>query len=185
VPTAAPFDFGSCLEAARRRDPRAWELIWNWIAPAVGGYLRVQGAREPDDLASEAFIGVLRNLDSFHGDETAFRSWVFVIAHRRLQDERRRERRKPTPDELRADAPLGGGDAETEAMARLAAARVEQLCARLGPDQRDVLLLRLVADLTVEQVAAVLGKSEGAVKQLQRRGLEAIRKICESEGVPL
>ena len=53
------------------------------------------------------------------------------------------------------------------------------------PDQRDVLLLRILGDLTVDQVADVLGKSAGAVKQLQRRGLEAIRRLSAREGVPL
>ena len=66
-------------------------------------------------------------------------------------------------------------------------ARLKQiaLCARLAPDQRDVLLLRIVADLTVDDVAAVVGKSRGAVKALQRRGFQALRKILEQEGVPL
>jgi RNA polymerase sigma-70 factor (ECF subfamily) len=62
---------------------------------------------------------------------------------------------------------------------------VHELLAELTPDQRDVLLLRVVADLTVEQVAEVVGKPAGAVKALQRRGLAALRRLVEAEGVPL
>ena len=67
----------------------------------------------------------------------------------------------------------------------LGSARVHELLAELTPDQRDVMLLRVVADLTVEQVAEVVGKPPGAVKALQRRALAALRRLVEAEGVPL
>lgn len=70
-------------------------------------------------------------------------------------------------------------------MRRMAEERVRSLCSLLAPDQRDVLLLRLVGGFTVEQVAATLDKSSGAVKALQRRGLVALRKTLERQGVPL
>ena len=59
------------------------------------GYFRLQGAREPEDLVSEVFLGAFRSLDSFTGSEAQFRSWLFTIAHRRLTDERRRWARRP------------------------------------------------------------------------------------------
>jgi len=84
-----------------------------------------------------------------------------------------------------ADEGPSAPSAEQAALSRLSAQRVSQLCEQLVPDQRDVLLLRLVGGLTVEQVAAGVGKSPGAVKALQRRGLAATRKLLEREGVPL
>jgi DNA-directed RNA polymerase specialized sigma24 family protein len=78
-----------------------------------------------------------------------------------------------------------GGDVEEEALRRLSAERVRAMCAGLAPDQADVLLLRLISGLTVEAVAGMLGKSPGAVKALQRRGLCALRKNLERQGVPL
>lgn len=74
---------------------------------------------------------------------------------------------------------------EHEVLQRLATERVERLCRRLGPEHRDVLLLRLVAGATVEEVALALGKTAGAVKALQRRGLLSLRAVLEREGVPL
>jgi RNA polymerase sigma-70 factor (ECF subfamily) len=62
---------------------------------------------------------------------------------------------------------------------------VRDLCERLVPDQRDVLVLRLLGRLTVEEVAAALGKTPGAVKALQRRGFGAIGRMIEREGVPV
>jgi RNA polymerase sigma-70 factor (ECF subfamily) len=67
----------------------------------------------------------------------------------------------------------------------LATERVRALCDRLAPGQRDVLLLRVLGDLTVDQVAGIIGKSRGAVKALQRRGYTTIARLLEREGVPL
>ncbi len=125
-------------------------------------------------------------LGSFQGDESQFRSWVFTIAHRRLIDERRRGARRPqisTDDTALFDRP--GGDAEDDALTVLGGRRVFELCEGLSPEQRDVVVLRVVADLTVEQVARIVGKSPGAVKALQRRALTALRARILREGVTL
>jgi RNA polymerase sigma factor (sigma-70 family) len=164
----------------------AFERLYRDLAPTVAGYLQVQGAVEPDDLTSEVFIGVFRGLERFSGSEAEFRSWVFTIAHRRLTDERRRDGRRPRPDELGVETDVvAGGDVEDDVLVRLGTARVRELCARLSGDQRDVLLLRLVAGLTVEQVAGTVGKSVAATKALQRRGLVALQQELERRGVTL
>ena len=178
--------FDEILDAARSRAPWAFEHLYTDLAPVVTGYLRMHGAAEPDDLASEVFLGVFAGLGSFRGTEAKFRSWVFTIAHRRLTDEWRRSSRRPvvpTDDPLVLDRP--DGHVEDEAMEVLGSRRVRELCAELSSDQREVLLLRVVADLTVDQVADVIGKSSGAVKALQRRGLNALRSRLAREGVPL
>jgi RNA polymerase sigma factor (sigma-70 family) len=188
-------DFDALLAAVQAGRPSAWDRCYHWLAPAVAGYLRMQGAREVEDLTSEVFLAMFRNIGTFSGTEANFRSWVFVIAHRRLQDERRHRFRRPAADALdegsierlgRSAAARGaGGDAEEEALRAIGTERAEALCARLAPDQREVVVLRVLGDLTVDQVAEVLGKSPGAVKQLQRRAFAAIRRLIEREGVPL
>ncbi len=191
-------DFGELLRAAQLGRPEAWNEIFRVLAPAVGGYLRLRGARDVDDLTSEVFLGIFRNINSFAGGEAAFRSWVFVIAHRRLQDERRRFIRRPQPGSFDAHAAYAeaatgpqepvGGNAEDDALRAIGTDRVKRICARLAPDQADVVLLRILGDLTIEQVAEVLGKSPGAVKQLQRRALAAVERLLTNsgkQGVPL
>jgi RNA polymerase sigma-70 factor (ECF subfamily) len=183
--------FDAVLAAARDGAPWALERMFTALAPAVTGYLRVQGSAEPEDLTSEVFVAILRNLRNFQGDEAGFRSWVFTIAHRRLLDERRRRARRPPPESLtdRADAlereSPAADDVEGAIDRSLGAERVRALCDRLVPDQRDVLLLRLLGDLSIEQIAGALGKTNGAVKALQRRGLAAVGRLLEREGVPL
>jgi RNA polymerase sigma factor (sigma-70 family) len=176
--------FERVLSAAQADAPWAYERLYRSLSPSVCGYLRIQGAADPEDLTSEVFLGAFRGIRAFAGDEAQFRSWVFTIAHRRLTDERRARGCRPSI----TDATLpdtAGGDVEEEALRRLSADRVRTLCAGLAPDQADVLLLRLVSGLTVEAVAGVLDKTPGAVKALQRRGLCALRKHLEREGVPL
>jgi RNA polymerase sigma factor (sigma-70 family) len=183
--------FDAVLAAAREGAPWAFERMFTALAPAVTGYLRVQGSAEPEDLTSEVFVAILRNLRGFQGDEAGFRSWVFTIAHRRLLDERRRRGRRPLPEPLTAAAAdagresLSADDVAGEIDRLLGAERVRALCDRLVPDQRDVLLMRLLGDLSIEQIAGMLGKSKGAVKALQRRGLAAVGRLLEREGVPL
>jgi RNA polymerase sigma factor (sigma-70 family) len=178
--------FDVVIAAARAGSPGAFERIFEALAPVVEGYLRLQGAAEPEDLTSEVFMAVVRNLASFEGDEAGFRSWVFTIAHRRLLDSRRRAARRPTPAPLdEAPEQRAPDDVEDSVEQALGRARVQALCERLSPDQRDVLLMRLLGHLTVEEVAAALGKTPGSVKALQRRGFLAISRLIEREGVPL
>lgn len=179
-------EFDAVLAAAQRGTPSALDRIYTTLSPVVAGYLRLQGAVEPEDLTSEVFLAVLRNVDSFEGDEANFRSWVFTIAHRRLLDERRKLSRRPRSEPIEEEVELVAvDDVESVFDQSHSVGWVRSLCDRLVPDQRDVLLLRLLGGVTVDEVAAALDKTPGAVKALQRRGLKAIGRLLEREGVPL
>jgi RNA polymerase sigma factor (sigma-70 family) len=179
--------FPALLAAAQRGRPWALEQLFQAMAPVVVGYLRVQGSPDPEDLTNEVFLNVVSSLQSFAGEEESFWSWLFTIAHRRLIDERRAAGRRIQLTDWSLDEldEARGGDVEDEAMVVLSVERVRHLCERLSPDQRDVLLLRLVAALTTEQVAEALGKSPTAVQALQLRGVAAVRRHLEREGVSL
>ena len=177
--TGLPFD--DVLTAAQAGAGWAFEVLYRDLAPSVTGYLRLHGAAEPDDLASETFIGVFTGLGGFSGDEAALRGWVFTIAHRRLVDDWRRRSRRPQVSDDPGDlTELRGGDVEDDALVGVGTDTVHKLCALLPDDQRSVLLLRILADLTIEQVAQAIGRSVGATKALQRRGLRALRTRLEN-----
>ena len=178
MPTGLAFD--DVLAAAQAGGGWVFEVLYRDLAPSVTGYLRLHGAAEPDDLASETFIGVFTGLAGFSGDEDALRAWVFTIAHRRLVDDWRRRSRRPQVSDDPGDlTEMLGGDVEDDVMLRVGTEEVERLCGTLPADQRSVLLLRILADLTVEQVAQVMGRSVGSVKALQRRGLRSLRDRIE------
>lgn len=177
--------FESALAAAKTGEEWAWAALYRYLSGPVFGYLRLRGAPDPEDLASETFLQVSRGIHSFEGDESAFRSWVFVIAHRRLVDARRKASRTPAPAGNQNEAAdfdgLRGGDVEDEAMARLGSTQVEEALAPLTKDQREVVLLRIVAGLSVSETANAMKKSEGAVRVLQHRAVEALRRRVGEE----
>lgn len=176
------------VERAKRGEAAAWNELYQQLAPAVFGYLRFRGAHEPDDLTSETFVAVFRNIATFEGDRDQLRSWVYAIAYRRLCDERRAEARHPDRARQRPtvdDHAPAMGDVERDADAAMSEGEVRRMCARLAPDQADVVLLRILGDLTVDQIADVVDKSPGAVKQLLRRAFATLRKISDQQAVPL
>ncbi len=170
--------FRTVLGAARAGSEWAWASLYRDLAPRVLAYLRARGAVEPEDVAGEVFLQAVRDIGRFEGNERAFRAWLLTIAHHRLLDASRHRARRPVdaaPDEvLHHRAPTG--DVEEDAFRELDMATVRSLVGRLSPDQQSVLLLRIVGDLTVEEVARVVGKRRGAVKALQRRGLVALER---------
>jgi len=178
-------EFPGVLAAAQVGEEPAWAALYDELSAPLLRYLRARGAREPDDLVGEVFVQLARGLDRFRGDEAALRGWAFLIARNRLLDELRRGRRRPVEplDVVDPHALAADGDTEGEALARIGSARLRRLLDGLTPDQRDVLLLRVVGDLSLEQVGAALGKRVGAVTQLQRRALAALRRELEREGV--
>jgi RNA polymerase sigma factor (sigma-70 family) len=167
-------DFETRLRAAKNGAEWAWAAIYRDLAGTVSGYLANRGAAEPDDLTSETFLQVARNISTFDGDESAFRSWVFVIAHRRLIDSRRARQRRPETVNLSVSTGGVGGNVEEEALNRLTTVELQLAFEKLSESQRDVLALRIIGQLTLEETASVLGKRVGAIKAAQRRGLLAI-----------
>jgi RNA polymerase sigma factor (sigma-70 family) len=182
----SPERFTSLLEAAREGNEAAWQDLYNSLAPVILGYLRANGAPDPEDVLGEVFLQVARDIARFDGEEPGFRSWVFTIAHHRLIDARRHAARRPVELTSEPPEPVGrADDAADEALARIGLEKVQSVLETLSEDQRAVLLLRVVGDLSIEEVAKAIGKRPGAVKALQRRGLASIRRELARKGVTL
>lgn len=180
-------DFHRLLGSAVAGDEWAWTQIYDWLAPVVVGYLRAKGAPDPEDAASEVFLQVVRDVDTFSGTASGFRSWVFSIAHHRMIDQARWNQRRPsvpTDDEILHDL-CPTDDWEGQAADNLATWELQRLFTRATPEQQEVLVLRFVVGLTMGEIAEVLDKKLGAVKALQRRGLEAVREAVDEGVYPL
>lgn len=176
-----PLEFDQLLGSAGRGNKVALGRIYESVAGRLAGYLRAQGYSDPDGGVNDVFLRALPRLAHFKGDEDRFRSWLFTIAHNLIIDERRRRSRRPQPGVLDEKAvSIAGGDVEEEAMEQIGEARVHEMLGVLPESQRTVVLLRVVADLTVEQVAAIMGKSPWAIKALQGRAFTTLReKLAE------
>lgn len=180
-------DFAAALTAARGGEERGFEHLFRLFDRRLHAFARLRRAADPEGLVNEVLLQVFRNLDSFDGSEAAFTGWVFTIARNKLIDEaRKRDRRVDEvgdPDGSVARR-RSGGNAETDAVQRLSDQEMLGLVDRLTPDQRDVVLLRVVADLPIEATAEILGKQPGAVKALQRRALATLNRELSASPYP-
>ncbi|MEA2147261.1 MAG: hypothetical protein QOG59_2848, partial [Solirubrobacteraceae bacterium] len=133
-------------QSARRGESWALTEIWHRYSPAVMGYLRGRGVVDAEDLTSEVFLQVFRRIEKFHGDEADLRTFIFSVAHARYVDDCRRVARRGVDAEFMPELhDEVVGSAEAEALNELAAQRAVALIETLSPDQRDVLMLRIVA----------------------------------------
>lgn len=140
-------------------------------APSVRGYLRGQGVPDADDLLSEVFLQVTRSLPRFSGADEELRPWIFAIARNRVIDAHRRRAVRP----VSVGVPVPE-QASPEPEAPVDPALVAAL-QQLTEEQREVVVLRFVADLSLEEVAELTGRSAGAVKSMQHRAVTQLGRI--------
>ncbi len=169
----------SVLAAAVAGAGWAFERIYGQLAPAVHGYLRTQGVDDPEGAVNDVFLRVFGAIGRFDGGPVAFRSWVFAIAHHLVVDRRRFASRRPPTITVEHLPEVATAAVEDDVVGRFDASVVAGVLRLLTADQRDVLLLRFVADLSLEEVAAAQGRSVGAVKAMQHRALASVRRLLE------
>ncbi len=150
------------------------------MQPGLLRYLRALVGQDADDVASETWLHIGRDIRAFSGDTDGFRAWAATIARNRAMDHLRRQRRRPVeslpggvlPEDLTSLA--GPDDTEGSALDALATARAIALIATLPPDQAEAVLLRVVLGLDAKAAARVLGKRAGAVRTAAYRGLRSL-----------
>jgi RNA polymerase sigma factor (sigma-70 family) len=153
--------------------------VFTALGPAVHGYLRAAGAHDSEDVLSEVFVRVARRLGRFRGGDSDLRRWVFTIAHNCLMDEHRRCRRQRLF--MRS---LASAEPTVTAASELLDPALQDALLQLTPDQREVVTLRFVADLPLEEVARITGRPAGAVKSLQHRALRSLASALTMEPGP-
>jgi RNA polymerase sigma-70 factor, ECF subfamily len=173
--------YDDTIAEARDGSSVALGAIYRDLFPSVLAYLRVRAPADAEDLASDVFLDVARGLPRFAGDEGSFRGWVFTIARRRAIDSARRRSRRAT-DVVPADvleAMVATDDTAEQALDQLQSADALALVRRLPAGQAEVLLLRVVAGLSVDETAAALGRRAGAVRVAQHRALRRLARMLE------
>ncbi|HEU4320646.1 MAG TPA: sigma-70 family RNA polymerase sigma factor [Acidimicrobiia bacterium] len=171
--------FDSVLKAAQVGAPWAWSSIYREISGPVMGFFRARGASDPESATGDVFFELSRTLPSFEGTKEAFMTLVFAIAYRRLLAEELHPRRRSRSaladrvlDRLQSDIEIVIDDSDSRIPPN-----VRTAFEALRSEQRDVLSLRIVAGLSVEQTADVLGSSVDSVKSAQRKGLAKLRGV--------
>lgn len=176
-------EFAEVLARAQAGDEEAFSRLWLDLNPRLVRYLRMEPAHNAEDLAAETWVSVVKGLKRFRGDETAWHAWVFTTARRRaLDDARRRSRRPQTTGPERLDRLVAAPDLPPDHEPD-GAEEALRLLSALPPLQAQVVALRVLADLPVDTVAAMLGRSPGAVRVAAHRGLRTLAAGLSREGV--
>jgi RNA polymerase sigma-70 factor (ECF subfamily) len=171
------------LDAARARDPDAVAAIYRAYAPDLYRFFMgaVRDRETAEDLVGGVFVSVVESLPHFRGPALALPGWLFRIARHDLYDHRRNRARAPAtePLDLHVDVAGQAPDPEDLAVAALVREGLLAMVRELPPAQRDVLLLRLVADLPIAEVAELMDRTHGATKALQHRALANLARRAE------
>jgi RNA polymerase sigma-70 factor, ECF subfamily len=165
----------AALARASAGDEAGFLQLWRALQPPLLRFLRVIGCDDPEDVASETWLQVVRDLPRFSGDETDFRRWLFTIGrHRAVDAARARARRPVTPVstglEILADHQL----VEEQVLDGVSVQQALELLGGLSRDQAEAVALRVIAGLETPDVARILGKSAGAVRVALHRGLKTL-----------
>ncbi len=134
-----------------------------------------------EDLAGEVFLRAVESIDSFRERGAPIEAWLFRIAHNLVVDHYRRSARRPTVVLDEAMGLAGAADTAREVEQRLAMERVTKMMQQLNPAQQEVISLRFSGELSAEEAGAVMGRTPGAIRELQRTALKALRALMSPE----
>lgn len=166
-------------------DEGAFRLAYRSINPGLTRYLGVLvGATDAEDVASETWGQVCRDLASFRGDGDGFRGWVTTIGRHRALDHLRAQGRRPRAGSSDADLrqTAAPDQVEAEALTSISTRAALDLIASLPPEQAEAVLLRTVVGLDAKSAGKVLGKRAGAVRTAAYRGLRTLEATLTTAG---
>jgi len=182
-----PEELSQALAGARQGDEDGIRVLYRWLNPRLLRYLRHHAAAVAEDLASEVWMAVARGLAGFDGGAIELRAFVFTVARRRIVDHRRLcARQLPTVpiEEAGEQATLYSAE-DLSLEWQMTQRAVEMLVHDLPAEQAEVVLLRVLGDLSVAEVAVILGKTPGAVRVAQHRGLRRLSRKKDESGVTI
>jgi RNA polymerase sigma-70 factor (ECF subfamily) len=169
-------ELAEAVSLARRGDEAGFRTLYRAVQPGLLRYLKGLVGADAEDVASEAWAQIARDIRSFSGDDDGFRGWAATIARHRALDHLRRQRRRPvgvmSVEEL-VDM-VAPEDTASQAIEALATDAAIAMIATLPPDQAEAVLLRAVMGLDAATAGQVLGKRPGAVRAAAHRGLRTL-----------
>ncbi|MDK1343205.1 RNA polymerase sigma factor [Streptomyces sp. 378] len=178
-------ELGAAVARAQQGDEAAFAVAYRFVQPGLLGYLRGLVGDDAEDVASDAWLEIARDLGRFRGDGAGFRGWTATIARHRALDHLRRQRVRPRSSALEQDVLELPGPQSThdQALEALSTERALELVRGLPRDQAEAVLLRVVVGLDGPAAARVLGKRPGAVRTAAHRGLKRLAGQLGAESV--
>lgn len=173
------------VEAACRGEESAIEALYRTHFDAIYRYvfLRLGSPSAAEDVTSQVFLGMLRGLGRYRDEGTPFLAWLYGMARKQVAFYQRTQSRAPGAVDLEAAEELvaQSGGPETTAEQRERRVAIARALQKVPEGQREVIMLRYVLSLSLAETAAAVGRTEGAVKQLQLRGLATLKNLLGYE----
>lgn len=171
------------IEKAKVLDREAFGRIYDIFYDRIYKYtyFKVGNLTEAEDLTAQTFTGALKAIENFTWQGSSFASWLFRIANNVVVDYYRaagRYGKEPLEDHLSL---AGSVDPVKTAIDNISFAKAQAAIAGLPEEQRQVVILKFISDMSNSETAKVMGKTEGAIKSLQFRALENLRRLLKSE----
>ncbi|MFD8200699.1 RNA polymerase sigma factor [Streptomyces sp. NPDC059701] len=178
-------ELGAAVALAQEGDEAAFAVAYRLVQPGLLGYLRGLVGEDAEDVASDAWLEIARDLGRFRGDGAGFRGWTATIARHRALDHLRRQKVRPRGSALEQDMLELPGPYSThdQALETLSTRAALALVSGLPRDQAEAVLLRVVVGLDGPAAARVLGKRPGAVRTATYRGLKRLARQLGTDGV--
>ncbi|AZQ36962.1 RNA polymerase sigma factor [Streptomyces cyaneochromogenes] len=178
-------ELGAAVARAQEGDEAAFTIMYRLVQPGLLGYLRGLVGDDAEDVASDAWLEIARDLGRFKGDGAGFRGWSATIARHRALDHLRRQKVRPRSSALEQDVLDLPGPHSThdQALESLSTEQALELVRGLPRDQAEAVLLRVIVGLDAPSAARVLGKRPGAVRTASYRGLRRLAKQLGVAGV--
>ncbi|MCF0092952.1 ECF RNA polymerase sigma factor SigD [Micromonospora sp. MH99] len=176
-------ELSEAVTAAQAGDEDAFRFLYRSLQPGLLRYLTALVGADAEDVASETWLQISRDLPNFTGGE--FRAWTVTIARNRAMDHLRRLRRRPSlPVPVQALTELAGDvDTAERAGETISTEAALALIATLPPREAEAVLLRAVIGLDAESAGRVLGRRAGAVRTAAHRGLRRLATLLDRETV--
>lgn len=185
--SATAADFDAAVARMLTGDEAAFREVYRAVHPGLIRYLSaLVGPSDAEDVASETWAQVCRDLPRFHGDGDGFRGWVSTIGRHRAMDHLRALRRRPqaeATDAVLAERPAPE-ESDTDALIAISTSAAMQLIRTLPQDQAEAVLLRAVMGLDAKTAGRILNKRPGAVRTAAYRGLRALAESFEPDTTP-
>lgn len=175
----------SLVKKAKDQNPEAFGKIYDEYVDQIFRYIyyKVGNFAEAQDLTGQTFLKAFENIGSYEFRDVAFSSWLYRISHNLVVDFFRREsKRESIPIEEHPPTPANTGNPVETVMADLDSERLYKALQKLTHNQREVIILKFIDNMSNSAVAEIMGISVGAVKSTQKRGLLALNRIISNSG---